>query len=268
MGGMSTSVRQYLAASHVSTLEAARQASGLARPVGARTLFLEGRVPRALQFRLKYFLEHESTDGGLQGASDETFISAVGMDSAAVTVGPDHEPVAELTAGRAVGAPAMVVRDSWRDTPHVLVEFDLRRPGDWPRSYTTTLLLIEHDDGELADGFHRLESEVGEEIKVAAVAAASAAAGAAAGAAIGSVIPGIGTAVGAAVGALAGVAYDEIISAIDEGLSDDVFTPIPITLTAQSAAQLQLVGADADQVVPVREHGAFYEISYDWHLVQ
>ena len=54
-----------------------------------------------------------------------------------------------------------------------LMEFDLPRESDWPRSFVATLLIVEEDNGDLAEAFRQLETEVGETIKKAAEAAAT-----------------------------------------------------------------------------------------------
>jgi hypothetical protein len=225
--------------------------------------------PPALQFRLRNFLEHRSTDKAFQGANDEVFLSAIGADSSSVTVGPDREPLVDLIHAPRIGdVSADEVRGRWRNDPHVLVEFDLRKPVDWPRSYTITLLVVEHDNGNLTDDFDRLNSEIGGTVRDAVVRAASAAAGALTGAAVGSVIPGLGTAVGLAIGALAGAAFDEVVVEIRAGLADEIFTPIPITLRISKpwlAARQQGVGVELSQ--KIREHGADYDLLYDWHIV-
>ncbi|MVA74639.1 hypothetical protein GC722_01095 [Auraticoccus sp. F435] len=221
-----------------------------------------------LQFRLRGFAEHESTDTFIQGASDEVFLSAIGTDSAAVLVGPDHQPTLELKHSGTVGDVSEDrVRNPWKQNPHVLLDFDLRRPSDWPRSMAVTLLLVEEDNQKIGETFSKLHSEVGGVVRQAAVKAASTAAGALAGAAIGSVIPGIGTAVGAAVGGIAGATYDVVIEAISEGLKNEAFTPITLTILVQDPAELgRHPKIGVPQFVQVGEHGARYTIEYDWHL--
>ncbi|MFE1258886.1 hypothetical protein, partial [Streptomyces fungicidicus] len=225
-------------------------------------------APARLQFRLRGFNENESTDDFLQGANDEVWMSAAGLDSSSVKVGPDHQPVADIVRTQPLGDVSDdAVRGPWKTQPHVLMEFDLRQPGDFPRTYTVTLFIVEHDNGDLQKAFEELEQRVGPQIKAAAVAAAVAA-GTAVGAAVGSAVPGIGTAVGAAVGALAGLAYDGVVKAIDDGLADDVFTPIPVTLTVGNLSLLgQQPGVGTEQSLKVREHGADYDVIYDWNVV-
>jgi hypothetical protein len=225
-------------------------------------------IPAKLQFRLRYFTENDSTDDFLNGANDEVYMSAIGVDSAAVVVGPDGNPVLDpITTGRIGDVSADEVCDPWRQNPYSLVEFDLRRPSSWPRSFSVTLLIVEEDNGDLGEAFDELQSQVGGAIKQAAIGAASAAAGAAVGAAIGSVIPGIGTAVGAAVGALAALAYDDIIGAISEGLANDVFTPRTLNIEVADPSQLaHHPDIDKVQFLSVKEHGADYVIEYEWHL--
>ena len=221
-----------------------------------------------LQFRLRYFVEHESTDDFLQGASDEVYLGAIGADSASVRVGPDRKPEAELIHAPPIGdVSSDGVRNQWRINPHVLVSFDLRQPGDWPRTYTTTILIVEHDNGDLAEAFDKLNAAVGDKVRVAIVTATTTAAGAAVGAVIGSSVPGVGTLVGAAVGALAGAAFDAIMPGIKNGLADEIFAPIPITLTLENPRLARPAGVEVELLQKVREHGADYDIVYDWHVV-
>jgi hypothetical protein len=227
-------------------------------------------LPAQLQFRLRYFIEHDSNDRLLQGVNDEVYMSAVGTDSAAVLVGADGNPVAATMTAASIGdVSADPVRDPWRQQPYVLMDFDLHRASDWPRSFVVTLLIVERDNENLVETLTKLEQDVGQTVKDAAEAAATAAAGALVGATVGSVIPGIGTAVGAAVGALAGAAYDVIIKAIKDGLGNDVFTPVPVQLVVDDPNLIrQHPGIGGSQTVDIHEMGAWYTIEYDWFLVE
>jgi hypothetical protein len=254
------------------------------RPLGMREILRRGhvhtlrelvakaeesrRLPSRLQFRLRNFMEHESTDDFLQGASDEVFLSAIGTDSAAVVLDENGRAVLEaVTAPRIGDISDDRVRGPWSNDPFVLVEFDLRRPSDWPRSFVVTLLFVELDNENLVPTFDKLEREVGGKIKSTVVQAASAAAGAIAGAVVGSVVPGIGTLVGAAVGGLAGGAYDFILSEIKAGLKNDVFTPRPIELLASDPSELRRhPGIQSTQRLDISEMGARYTLEYDWVL--
>lgn len=127
---------------------------------------------KSLQFRLRNFLEHDSIDVD----DDEVFLSAVGLDSTSVRVGPDKKPVADLIhAGQIGDVSEDSVRGSWRAQPHVLLEFNLLQGGnEWPRTYTVTLFIVEEDAQELAESFNELHSRVGNLIKTKVVAAAAA----------------------------------------------------------------------------------------------
>ena len=92
------------------------------------------------------------------------------------------------------------------------------------------------------------------------------AAGAAAGAAVGSVIPGIGNAVGAAVGAISAAVYDTVIQEIQEGLANEIFQPRSLTLTVTDPATIgPHPDVDHEKKERIEEHGAIYELFYDWH---
>lgn len=227
------------------------------------------RIPGRLQFRLRWFVEEQSTDSGLQGASDEVYISGIGTDSAAVVMGPDNVPdLQHITAPPVGDASDNAVRDSWRANPHVLLEFDLHAPASWPRTFTTTLLIVEEDNGNLEEAFAKLEAEVGKEIKAAVITAAATTSGALAGAALGSVIPGIGTAVGAAVGAIAGALYDSIIAEIKSGLGNEAFTPVALTLAVSDPAALRNhPDIGTPRTIQISQFGAKYDIEYDWDLI-
>ncbi|MFB7621074.1 hypothetical protein, partial [Kitasatospora sp. NPDC056181] len=225
-------------------------------------------IPSRLQFRLRNFNENDSTDSFLQGANDEVWMSATGIDSSSVRVGPDKKPVVDLIDSQRVGDVSEDdIRGPWRNEPHVLIDFNLQQAGDFPRTYTITLFIVEHDNGDLERAFNELHQQVGNEIK-AAVVAAAVEAGASVGASVGSAIPGIGTLVGAAAGALAAVAYNELVSLIDEGLGDDVFLPIPITLTVENPSLVgEQPGVGIEQALKVQQHECDYDIFYDWHVV-
>ncbi|MFE0256163.1 peptidoglycan-binding protein [Streptomyces sp. NPDC059010] len=227
-------------------------------------------IPQRLQFRLRYFIEHDSVDDIAGGANDDVYMSAVGLDSSSVKIGPDRKPVADLIRAAQIGDVSdNAIRGAWRDQPHPLIEFDLQQAGDFPRTYTVTLFIVEEDNGDLVDDFKKLEEMVGEKIKQAAQAAAASAATAAVGAAVGSAVPGVGTAVGFAVGALAGLAYEGVIAAIIELLEDTIFTPVPVTLTAPDRMSIGTQpGVGSQQSLRVREHGADYEIFYDWNVIE
>jgi hypothetical protein len=233
--------------------------------LGDNVFRIIGGLPMRLQFRLRYAREHESTDSGLQGASDEVWVAGVGLDSAAVTVGADGHPVAQTINAPMVGdVTDDRIRDAWRANPHVLIDFDLRRAGGWPRSLSVIVLVVEEDNQSLSEAFARLEAKVGTEVRAAAVGVATGV-----GAAVGSaVLPGLGTAVGAAVGAIAGFTYDTVIAEIKDGLENEAFHPLTQTLVIDDPASIrQHPNIDKVQTISIREHGAYYEIDYDWHLV-
>ncbi|MGE5765514.1 MAG: hypothetical protein ACM3ZF_17110 [Mycobacterium leprae] len=225
--------------------------------------------PSRLQFRLRGFAEHESTDSALQGASDEVYLSAIGADSAAVVVGPDGMPQIETLRAESIGDVSEdAVRGPWGGAPHVLMDFDFRRPSDWPRSFVVTLLIVEEDNERIAQTFDQLEAKVGKKVRDAAVAAATSVVGATVGGAIGSVIPGIGTVVGAGVGALAGFAYDGIIEEVKSGLGNEVFTPRPVEIQFSDPSEArQHPDVGKPQILEVKQFGAHYAIEYDWSLV-
>ncbi|MFB6837188.1 peptidoglycan-binding protein [Streptomyces sp. NPDC056361] len=226
-------------------------------------------TPQRLQFRLRYFIEHDSTDEFLEGANDSVFMSATGLDSSSVTIGPDRKPVVNLIRTPRIGDVSdNAIRGAWKIHPHVLMDFDLQRPGDFPRTYTVTLFFVEQDHGDLAEDFQKLQDEFGSKIEKAVQTAAAAAAAQAVGAAIGSAVPGIGTLVGFTVGALVGAAWDALVDLIREGLEDDIFTPVPIILTVPDRASIAgQVGVGSQQSLRIKEHGGDYELFYDWNVV-
>ncbi|WRZ87939.1 hypothetical protein OHB54_01960 [Streptomyces sp. NBC_01007] len=227
-------------------------------------------TPQRLQFRLRYFIERDSTDSGAQGASDEVFMSATGLDSSSVTIGPDRKPVVNLIHAPRIGDVSNnAIRGSWKNHPYVLIDFDLQQPGDFPRTYTVTLFFVEKDNGDLAEDFQKLEEQVGSQIEAAVETAVASAAAEAVGAAIGSAVPGVGTVVGLAVGALAEAAWDGLVDLIHEGLADDIFTPVPVILTVPDRASIAgQAGVGSQQSLRIKEHGADYELFYDWNVVE
>ena len=98
--------------------------------------------PAHLQFRLRYFVEHLSTDNLVQGAGDEVFVSAIGLDSAAVVVGSDRKPAATPINSERIGDVSEdAVRNPWRTTPHALLGF-----GPKSAKWMATQLLCDHLD--------------------------------------------------------------------------------------------------------------------------
>jgi hypothetical protein len=228
-------------------------------------------LPARLQFRLRYFVEHESTDNFLQGANDEVWVSAIGTDSAQLVLGHNNAAQLDTITGPTVGDVSDdAIRDPWQEEPFPIIEFDLRRPSGWPRTFAVTLLIVEEDNEQVGESFEQLEAQVGDTIKSEVERMATAAAASIAGAAIGSLLPGAGTAVGAAIGALGGAAYDLIIAEIQAGLDNEVFTPQTLMMQVPNAAALGrgLGDVGQPQLLSVNEHGASYDIEYDWHLVE
>ncbi|MCX4967249.1 hypothetical protein OHA98_21260 [Streptomyces sp. NBC_00654] len=226
---------------------------------------IKAETPKRLQFRLLGFRELASTDT----SNDEVWLAASGLDSSAVTIGKDRKPVVDLIQAPMIGDVSdNRVRGPWAANPHELIDFDLQRPGDYPRTYTVTLYIVEENEGELGKAFDELRAETGGKIREVVQKAATAAAATAAGAAIGSAIPGVGTVVGAAVGALAGVTFDALADAISAALNDEIFPPVPLTLTVPNPALVAEQGGVGDtQTLTVKKGGAHYEIDYDWHVV-
>ena len=70
-----------------------------------------------------------------------------------------------MTAASVGDVSADPVRDPWRQQPYVLMDFDLHRPSDWPRSFVVTLLIVELDDQDLAETLTKLEQEVGQTVE-------------------------------------------------------------------------------------------------------
>ncbi|MGP4111392.1 hypothetical protein ACTWP5_10800 [Streptomyces sp. 4N509B] len=213
---------------------------------------------RKLQFRLRYFVERESTDAFLQGASDEVYVSALGVDSATLGVQPDGSFGAEVVRGHEIGdVSADEVRDPWSTRPHVLMEFDIGRPGSWPRSYTTTLLLIEHDNGDLKGAWGTLYEVFTNALKAAAGEAAKAG-GTAAG----------GPVLGAAIESVAKDTFDVLNNEVREGLLDETFTPIPITINVDDPEHFARHPAVGPELVQrVEQFGGVYDVEYDWHVI-
>jgi hypothetical protein len=225
---------------------------------------LQPLAPQRLQFRLRSFVQYESTDSGLQGARDEVWISAIGIDPTTVHIGPDGKVTTDLIQAPVIGDVSDDrVRGPWAQNPFVLLEFDLERLGSYPREYAVTLLIVEEDNEGVGSTFETLNATVGKAAREAVVSAATSA-----GTAVGTVIlPGIGTAVGAAAGFLAGLAWDEIFSAIGDGLKNEVFTPRVLGVRLpQTPRPNRPDEIDRPELLVVEEHGAKYAIVYDWHI--
>ncbi|WP_198170993.1 hypothetical protein [Actinoplanes awajinensis] len=250
-------MRAVLAQAHVHTVRELLDQARTAR-----------ELPPQLQFRLRGFSEHASNDKWINGVNDEVYLSAVGTDSSDVTLDADGKPRARTIITPSFGDVSDdSIRNAWKQNPHVLMSFDLRHPANWPRAFVVTLLLVEKDDEDLANSFQELLGQVGGKIRSAVESAAAAGAGAIAGATIGTVIPGIGTVVGAAVGALAVSAYDELVTAVTNGLKNDIFSPLPVGITFPDPGQVRRHTAiGKPQVLEIKELGAHYTIEYDWFL--
>ncbi len=234
------------------------------RPIWSTGSFMHPAGPSTLQFLLLGFSEEESNDSGLQGASDEVFISAQGTDSAAISAGPDGGLTLNTIDAPVIGdvseSPGM--RDGWRQNPYKLLEFDLDRAGYWPRTYMVILYIVEEDNASMARTFEELKNKVGDKARAAVISAATAG-----GAAVGTLItPGIGTAVGAAAGFLGGVVWDALIPIIGEGLANEAYAPRILNLTVpEPDANASILGRQ--QSLKIEEHGARYIIDYEWRIV-
>jgi hypothetical protein len=226
-------------------------------------------LPQRLQFRLGDFIEEEGTDSAINGAADETFLSGVGVDSGAVRMGPDRKLEPELIHSERVG-PAKDARFAWRVNPLVLLDFDVRRQTEWPRTFAATLCIVEHDNGDTGKSLAKAEAGVDKEIKdklneaaESAVSAALSAIGA------GALVPFLGPVLGKALGGLAGDAFDSIFGAIVSGLNDDVFTPRVLSLVVADPATIrQHPDIGRPQELRVEQFGARYKFTFDWHLVE
>lgn len=218
-----------------------------------------------LQFRLLGFVEEDSTDSFLQGANDEVFMSALGTDSSAIHIDHDGKLVVDQTEALVIGDVSDdSVRNPWKQNPYVLLEFDLNHKGYWPRTYVVTLLIVEQDNQDVADTFNDLKRAVGDTVRAGIITAATTG-GAAVGTAI---LPGIGTAVGAAAGFLAGLAWDEVIPAIGEGLANEIFSPRVLTVQLPYGVDSVPPPQRGPQSFRVEEHGAIYEILYEWYIAK
>jgi hypothetical protein len=218
--------------------------------------------PAKLQFRLRGFNEYNSTDSGAQGPDDEVYLSAQGTDSATIAFGPDGTAQPVLVEAPVVGdISAPEVRDPWAQQPFVLMEFDFTRKPE-PRTYMVVLLIVEHDNQDLAEVFEKLKKAVGDKAREKIVEEAVSL-----GVTIGSAVnPGVGTVVGAAVGGLVGLAWDELIPAIGAGLANEVFTPRVLSLQVPNDGSIH-PDLDRPLSLRIREDSARYELFYDWHVV-
>jgi hypothetical protein len=121
----------------------------------------------------------------------------------------------------------------------------------------------------LAQSFDKLLAAAGDKVRSAVVQATTVAAAAAVGAAVGSVIPG-GTLVGGAGDwCSCGHRLRRAHAHHQRRLADEVFTPINLQLTVPSPwDQHRQTGAEIQLTHSVREHGADYDIIYDWRFVK
>ncbi len=241
---------------------------------------LRPHFPRKrLQFRLRDFIQFQSTDDTFQGARDEVYLSALAMDSSTAHFDPAGRLVVAQVESPVIGDVSDDrVRGPWAQNPFVLVEFDLNGEGGYPRSYVVTLLVVEEDNESLADSFGELKDKVRDVVKGAIASAVTTAAqqwvssagGSAAGSAAGSAIGGaVGSAAGGIAGVLAGLALGELLNAIGEGLANEVFSPRTRSFWLPSPVTNWLPDdVDRPDWIEIKEHGALYRIVYDWHIVE
>jgi hypothetical protein len=223
------------------------------------------RVSGGLQFRLRYMQEHAATDNLLQGANDEVYLTAIGVDPSRVAVSAGGDANILLWHAPMIGdISADAVRQPMKANPHVLVDFDLHAPGEWPREFAVTLFLVEHDNRGLATSFAKVERLAGAALKDLVKKQVEKLGAAAAGAVVGSVVPGLGTAIGAGAGYAVAAAYEPVKDEILSGLANEVFEPITLTIRLDSPNAVT-DGVDVQRHVDVREHGAHYTLFFDWH---
>ncbi len=247
------------------SIHALAAAKNMLPPISLNQLLASFNNLGRLQFRLLGFVEEDSTDSFLQGANDEVFMSALGTDSSAIHLDDDGRLVVDQIEAPIIGDVSDdSVRNPWNQNPFVLLEFDLNRKGYWPRTYIVTLLIVEHDNQDIADTFNDLKREVGDTVRDGIIAAATTG-GAAVGTAI---LPGIGTAVGAAAGFLAGLAWNTVIPLIGEGLENETFSPRVLTVQLPDAVESIPPPQGGPQSVRVEEHDAVYDIHYEWYIAK
>jgi hypothetical protein len=145
------------------------------------------------------------------------------------------------------------------------VEFDLTRPGTWPRRFSTTFLMAESDaSGAFLDALRALwdaVDEVVEELVVAAVIA-----GVGTSIAVGSA----GGPVGLIIGAVVGAAIGLIAHFLFASLEDDVFEPTTVTLSLPDVRTLFAGGQrkSGKRKENLTHPSASYTLKYEWELVQ
>ena len=97
---------------------------------------LEPLPHKWVQFRLRGFTVFTSGDTLFQGARDEVWVSAIGMDSSTAHYAQDGRLVVDQIEGPVVGDVAdSAVSGRFATDPFVLVEFDLDRDQGFPPRY-------------------------------------------------------------------------------------------------------------------------------------
>jgi len=233
---------------------------------------LRPRPRQALQFRLRGFTVFTSNDSLFQGARDEVYVSAIGMDSSTAHRTAEGTLVVDKIEGPVVGDVADgAVTGPWATDPFVLLEFDVDRdPSDpelirsYPRTYVATLLVVEEDNAGINDTFKELKDKVKDAATDAIKSAAASSLGEAGASGVG---PLVGAAVGAFAGYLAGLALDQLFAAIGEGLDNEVLSPKSLKFTLpHPIGNLMPDDVDRPDWFEIRERGAYYRILYDWHI--
>jgi len=189
-----------------------------------------GVTPIALELIFYKFFEHQSGDDFFQGADDEVFINGSAFDTSELTAQdmlPMH-PI-NLPSGD-VSDPT--VNSSWvSDTnPYVVYRFDLRSNPVFPRTCAVQLQVVEEDNQDLAESFHKLDEKYREKLskKVAEVGAQLL------GTAGDALVPGSGPYVreisGLILNELTPIALGAIADPIFDGLRNELFLPEPFSL--------------------------------------
>lgn len=243
---------------------------------------------RRVQFRLREFIQFRSTDDFLQGARDEVHISAIGLDSSKTYVGTTGVAMADQIESPVIeNISDDAVRGPWRETPHVLLEFDLDHPGpvqELPngpgglmvhRVFNVILLLVESDSEDIGETFSKFKNDIRDKLDEVVKSAAASVVNSAGPSAGNVAAPVLGSAIGGAIGAIPGavagfvatLALEEIFSAISEGLSNEVYSPRNLRLVlVRPISNLLPEEHDRPDWIEIKEHGALYRIVYDWHI--
>ncbi|MDQ3631407.1 MAG: hypothetical protein M3417_09135, partial [Actinomycetota bacterium] len=174
-------------------------------------------------------LVDETTD--LESGDDEMHMGGAVVDGSGATRAVEKFWVADFNESG--------LRHKPFDPPKVLYTFGLSHSPGWPKTYVSTLLLAEADDG----GFDKVLRELLKKIREYVIEQAKKA-GPAIAAAFGAAVGAAAGIIGAAIGALIGYVVGELFDWFDSVFEDDILSPAVFNVTVPDVWAFAASNAD------------------------